>query len=237
MPMQIRIVAILAAAVITASTHHRYLANRLETHDFVATSRPLRMGKQPEKGDLQKMRLSGNLDVLSRQFVPWGERVIFVGMTLFRNYDGGELMMRRDAEQRAMGSYQPKSNEYVFTVSIPEIAGLKSSFQIGSPVGFLITYRDDDSVEGRIEECGPFMLRQLGALSKQVDQAILGKVPSRSVTLSLPVTPEGALPALAHTLLNALEGIHNSRISGFYIPGRVQQNDRGLLRQVSLSSK
>lgn len=218
MPFQLRLAAIVAAAVMTAAVHHRYLATQIEQREFVSAARALRIGEVPEAHDLQPIPLGGNLASLVNALVPWDERMMIVGTPLLRDFSAGELLARRDVEARAIGPYQPRGSEFVFVVELPDTTGLQNSFQIGSYIGFFLERRSGTGHETNIEECGPFVLRQYGPLSRQVDQRIMQQVSSRSVTLSLPAAPGGQRPARAQSLLNAVSGADGSRIIGLYHP-------------------
>jgi hypothetical protein len=218
MNFQVRLAAIVAAAVMTAALHHRYLASHGENREFVAAARAIKLGARPTGNDIQPILLAGDLATLSKVLIPWDERTMFIGSPVLREYGANELLVRRDVEASAITPYQPLANEYVFTVDLPESSGLKNSFQIGSPIGFLVQKPGGDSSNTTVEECGPFMLRQIGPVSRQLDQRLLQQIPSGTVTLSLHATEDGSRPAQAQVLLNALSGQAGWRIIGFYKP-------------------
>lgn len=218
MPIQVRIAAIVAAAVMTATIHHRYIVTQIEQRSFVATTKSFQVGQKPQLRDLTQISLGGDVALLSKVLVPWEERAMIVDNPVLRDFTAGELLIRRDVEVRVISPYQPRKDEYVFVVDIPDSVGLRSSFQIGSAVGFLLENQGSDSNAARIEECGPFIVRQFGAISRQVDPRIMQHLGTSSVTLSLTMSANGQHRANAQKLLSALSGGNESRLVGLYHP-------------------
>jgi len=218
MPFQLRIAAIVAAAVMTAAVHHRYLATKAEQKLFVAAGRPIKVGATPDKADLQPIALGGDLGALENLLVAWDDWILVARSPSQRAYMSGELFVRRDVALDVTSPYRRQEGEYVIVVELPKIEELKSSFRIGSPVGFLIESQAAADRAAAIQECGPFTLRQVGPISQQLDSRLMQQIPTGVVTLSTTAAPGGKRPALAQRLLNAISGIDGSRIIGLYNP-------------------
>lgn len=218
MPFHLRVATIAAAAIIAAAVHHRYLADQIEQRPFVGTQRATKLGGRLKPQDLTPIWLGGDLASLSRVLLPWDERSMALGNAVLRDYGAGELIVRRDVEATVTTPYVPRRQEYVFVVEMPNSLGLKNAFQIGSAVGFLLEVKRGPDNAAEIQECGPFVIRQFGAVSRQVDQRLMQQLPTTSVTLSLPAAPHGQRPARAQELLNALSGHEQIHVIGLYHP-------------------
>jgi hypothetical protein len=218
MPLQLRIAAIIAAAVMTAAVHHRYMATQAEQKLFVAAARPIKIGDTPERSDLQPIALGGDLGALESSLVAWDNWILVARSPSQRTYMPGELFARHDVDMDVTKPYQRQEGEYVIVVKLPRIDELKSSFRIGSPVGFLIESKAAVDRTAAIQECGPFILRQIGPISQQLDSRVMQKIPSAVVKLSTTAAPGGKRPALAQQLLNAVSGVDGSQIIALYNP-------------------
>lgn len=215
MPLQLRLAVILSAAVIAGAVHHRYLNQRLETQPFVAARRALSPGLTIKDSDLAPLTLGGPFTPLQEPLVPWDDRMLIVGSQVRWQYKAGELLLRRDVEQDVLEPYKPSEGEYVFTVDLPPSIKIMSRFNIGSEVGFLIAA--SDSADARdLRQCGPFVLRQIGQVSKRVTPHVMRGMPTDEVTLTVPLSPNGGIPDLAKELVNATQG--DMRIVGLYDP-------------------
>jgi len=218
MPFQLRIAAIIAAAIMTAAVHHRYLATQAQQKLFVAAGRPIKVGVTPDRSDLQPIALGGDLEALENSLVAWDDWILVARSPSQRAYMPGELFARRDVDMDVTKPYRCQEDEYVMVVKLPKIDELKSSFRIGSPVGFLIESKAAVDRAAAIQECGPFILRQIGPISQQLDSRVMQQIPSGVVTLSTTAAPGGKRPALAQQLLNAVSGVDGSQIIALYNP-------------------
>lgn len=218
MTFQIRLAVIVATAVMAGAVHHRYLADQLAQRQFVAAAHPIKVGQALKSRDLQAIWLGGDLGALAKVLLPWDEQALVLGKPVLRDFNVGELLVRRDVEPKVNAPYLGQANEYVFVVDMPSSLGLKNAFQIGSAVGFLVETPGAAERGTDIRECGPFVLRQFGSISRSVDTRILERTPTTSVTLSCPEASGGQRPARAQQLLNALSGTNGARIVGLYRP-------------------
>jgi hypothetical protein len=218
MPLQLRIAAIIAVALMTAAVHHRYVATQAEQKLFVAAGRPIKVGATPDRSDLKPIALGGDLEALEDSLVAWDDWILVARSPSQRDYMPGELFARRDVAMDVTRPYRPLEGEYAIVVKLPKIDELKSSFRIGSPVGFLIESKAAVDRSAAIQECGPFILRQIGPISQQLDSRVMQQIPSAVVTLSTAAAPGGKRPALAQQLLNAVGGVDGSQIIALYNP-------------------
>ena len=217
MPLRIRLAAVFAAAVMTATAHHHYLQTQIDERQFVASAKSLLIGTRPQECDLRPVTLGGDLDALTKILVRWEDRAMITGTPVLHEFAAGELLIRRDLDVRAVAPYQPVPGEYAFIVELPNAVGLKTAFPIGSSVGFTIETRDA-SGHATLAQCGPFVLRQIGGVSRQVDPRLMEQLSSTTVTLSLPAAHAGAQPARVQQLLSAIKGTNNSQIVSLYHP-------------------
>src|SRR5262245_36457130 len=102
MSFQVRLAAIVAAAVMAAAIHHRSLASQSENREFVAAARAIKLGARPTGNDIQPVLLAGDLVTLSKVLIPWDERMMFIGSPVLREYGANELLVRRDVEASAI---------------------------------------------------------------------------------------------------------------------------------------
>jgi hypothetical protein len=218
MPLQLRLAAVVTAAIIAASTQRHYLASRLETESFVGFRSEISARSQLSLQDLKPIEV-GDADALTSLLIPWDERTTLIHRIAVRDYKAGELVVRRDFEQLATEAVVKHPDEYLFQIDLPSSANLKASFQIGAKVGFLISKRGtSDSTESSISACGPFRLAARGAISKQLDPRILQSLSGNTVTLSVPEEPGRAIPERAQLLIEAATGQNAASIIGLYYP-------------------
>src|SRR5690349_19332701 len=109
MPIQLRIAAVVTAAVIAAAANHRYLADRLETHAYVSINHELKAGQRVGASDVKLVQLSGDLTALDRVLVRWTDRGGVIGQALRKEYAAGELIVYRDIDQGYLRAYRPAS--------------------------------------------------------------------------------------------------------------------------------
>ncbi|MEM8945559.1 MAG: hypothetical protein AAGD11_10265 [Planctomycetota bacterium] len=216
MALQLRVVIVLAAAILSAAVHHRYLNQQLQTAEFVVINRPLRSGQEITKRDVARVRLGGDMRALRSTLLRWNQVESLYGLETHRSYKGGELMSLRDAEDRPDTPYRARPNEFVFSIKVRDMTGFKDAARIDQQIGFLLGHRDKDDGAITYEKCGPFTVRQLGSLSMPVDRDTIDKFPTRTVRLSLPETPGRDVPAQAEKLLNAVSGRNGWYIASFH---------------------
>lgn len=215
MPIQLRLAAIAAAAIIAAAAHRHHLARQLETGHFIAVSRALQFGATLTEGDLEPVTLASPRK-LETLLIPWSYRQDYVGRVVARDYSAGELLVGRDMDQTALDLLTARPGEYLFKINLTMAREVQDSFQIHGVIGFLVRVpKSPGSTETKIVECGPFTLEGVGAVTKQIDRRLMQSVTSGTVALSTRAQPGKAIPDLALMLMEANDG---SSIVGLYYP-------------------
>ncbi len=214
MPWQLRAAIVISTALIIGAANHRYLAKRAATREFVAVTRSLNPGEVLASEDLMRIPLGGDLEALKETLLPWSEAKLFIGSPVTRSFLAGSLIVRRDV---GLGDRVP-TGEFLLNVELPVALGITKQFNIDSEVGFFISKRSVGGEQQEPYECGPFVLRRVGLISKPIDPNTLALANTGDVSLSVPKSPDGRIPAKAKELLAAINQDDGRRIIGLYDP-------------------